>query len=357
MFVACLGKNNGINANDVWDCEYDILLASSCNDIKTDDEDGYNVVTKQEALDKYNFNWELLTKDIGYKTAPKTFICTSTNYLKCMMDTLLKNDSWRTPKWRTYFLYTCFRQVIRFHSKWRLIYFDFNYKFIQGRPTPIPREIYPVFGLSFCFNTFLTNEYIDKNKKQQYIDYVHSMATDLLTVYKRIITRNAWLSPSTKKYAMLKLAKIKLEVGSPKILREDALLTYDNKKAYQNMRKIAHWRTTKMIELDGKESEIDIPVIDWQELKMVGKQSYIVNAYYTPTENSIYVPLAYLQKPFIDLDERGIEYNLAHIGYTLGHEMSHCLDDTGSKYDHNGNLHNWWTKEDRNKFNKKVQND
>jgi putative endopeptidase len=122
------------------------------------------------------------------------------------------------------------------------------------------------------------------------------------------------------------------------------------------MRKIAHWRTNKMINLDGKESEIDIPIIDWSELKLIGKQSYIVNAYYTPTENSIYVPLAYLQKPFIDLDERGIEYNLAHIGYTLGHEMSHCLDDSGSKYDHNGNLHNWWTKRDRRIFNEKVKN-
>ena len=78
-------------------------------------------------------------------------------------------------------------------------------------------------------------------------------------------------------------------------------------------------------------------------MKMIGKQSYIVNAYYTPTENSIYIPLAYLQKPFIDLEERGIEYNLAHIGYTLGHEMSHCLDDLGSKYDEKGNLHKFTT--------------
>ena len=122
------------------------------------------------------------------------------------------------------------------------------------------------------------------------------------------------------------------------------------------MRRIAHWRTKKMISLDGKMSDVDIPVIDWEEMKIVGKQSYIVNAYYTPTENSIYVPLAYLQKPFIDLDERGIEYNLAHIGYTLGHEMSHCLDDLGSKYDEKGDLHNWWTKQDRNKFNLKVKN-
>jgi predicted metalloendopeptidase len=112
----------------------------------------------------------------------------------------------------------------------------------------------------------------------------------------------------------------------------------------------------KMIQLDGKSTDVDIPIIDWQEFKMVGKQSYIVNAYYTPTENSIYVPLAYLQKPFIDLEERGIEYNLAHIGFTIAHEMSHALDDWGSKYDASGKLNNWWTKKDQQKF-KAIQDD
>ena len=355
MFNLCLGRGHGLEAKDVWECEYEMLTALGCNKLKDDDEGGYNVLTKKEALDKCGFDWDKLARIIGYKNVPNTFICTSINYLKCIMDTLTKDNAWQSKKWRTYYLYINFRQIMRFHSKWRLAYFDFHGKFVKGQPIPYPQDIYPIFGLSLCFNTFLTNEYIDRNKKQQYIDYVHNMGSDLLTVYKRIIKRNTWLSPSTKKYALLKLENIKLLVGSPKILREDPILDYSNKEAYQNMRKIAFWRTKRMIELDGKSSEIDIPIIDWEEFKLVGKQSYIVNAFYTPTENSIYVPLAYLQKPFIDLDERGIEYNLAHIGYTLGHEMSHCLDDLGSKYDEKGNLHNWWTKSDRRKFDRKVK--
>ena len=355
MFDLCLGKGHGLKSTDVWDCEYDMLTALGCDSIKNDDPDGYNVLTAESAL-KYGFDWNKMAKQIGYKEVPKTFICSSTNYLKCIMETLTTDNAWQSPKWRTYFLYINFRQIMRYHNRWRLVYFDFHGKFVEGKPIPYPKELYPVFGLSFCFNTFLTNEYIDKNKKQQYIDYTYNMGADLLTVYKRIINRNKWLSPSTKKYALLKLENIKLEVGSPKILREDPILDYDSKEAYQNIRRIAYWRTNQMIKLDGKSTDIDIPVIDWQQHKMVGKQSYIVNAYYTPTENSIYVPLAYLQKPFIDLDERGIEYNLAHIGYTLGHEMSHCLDDLGSKYDEKGNLHNWWTKQDRKIFNSKVKN-
>ena len=356
MFNLCLGKNHGFKATDVWDCEYDMLTALGCDSVKKDDfTTGYNILTQEQGL-KYGFDWHKMATTIGYKNVPKTYICSSLNYLKCIMEILTKDNAWQSKKWKTYYYYINFRQIMRFHSEWRIVYYDFHGKFIKGQPTPIPKEIYPIFGLSFCFNTFLTNEYINKNTNQQYIDYTRNMGFDLLTVFKRIIRRNTWLSPSTKKYALLKLENIKLEIGKPNILREDPILSYDCKEAYQNMLKIAHWRTTKMINLDGQSSEIDIPIIDWEEFKLIGKQTYVVNAYYTPTENSIYVPLAYLQKPFIDLEERGLEYNLAHIGYTLAHEMSHCLDDLGSKYDENGNLHNWWTPNDLRKFNLKIKN-
>ena len=89
---------------------------------------------------------------------------------------------------------------------------------------------------------------------------------------------------------------------------------------------------------------------------MTGTQAYIVNAFYMPSKNGIYIPLAYLQKPFVDLEERGIEYNLSTIGYTLAHEMSHCLDDMGSKYDYKGNLFDWWTPKDK-KMYKRIIDD
>jgi putative endopeptidase len=354
MFDVCLGKGHTMKASDVWECEIDILNALECMYIKTDSEDGYNVVTAKESLEKYNFDWVQFAQKVGYEKVPDTFICTSTNYLKCIMDLLQTNDNWKSPKWKAYFLYINFRQIMRFHKDWRFIYYEFHGKFVQGSPVPWPKEIYPIFGLSLAFNTLLTKEYTRKYKNQQVIDYVNNMAADLLTVYKRIIKRNKWLSPTTKKYALKKLEHIKLVIGVVKELRDDPILDY-NDDAYMNLIKITKWRTKKLIAIDGKESDIDIPIIDWQEFKLVGTQAYVVNAYYTPTENTIFVPLAYLQKPFIDLEERGIEYNLAHIGFTLTHEMSHCLDDLGSKYDYQGNLFNWWTPQDAKKFQEKVE--
>jgi putative endopeptidase len=72
--------------------------------------------------------------------------------------------------------------------------------------------------------------------------------------------------------------------------------------------------------------------------------------------DSIYINLGYIQYPFVDLQERGIEYNLAHVGFTIAHEMSHALDDMGSQYGYDGNLHDWWTDADKKKY-KAIQKD
>ncbi len=352
MFNACLGNNHGYKAIDVWEVEYKLMDAMGCTKVKREDPNFYNKLTTKEAL-KYGFDWELFSKCLGYKHTPDFFICSSLNYLKCGME-LLQNN-WKTKEWKTYFIYMHLRQIIRFDKKWRDIYYEFNGKFVEGQQIPMPNEIYPVFVLSICFNTYLANQYIKNNNRQREIDYVNNLGKDLLEVFKRIIHKNTWLSPKTKKYALKKLEYLTLNVGSPEELREDPLLEYTQNNPYGNLCKKMHWNAEKYILLEGKKT-IDIPMVDWNKFKLVGKQPYIVNAFYTPTENSIYVPLAYLQAPFIDLNERGIEYNLAYIGFTLGHEMSHCLDDLGSKYDYQGNLHNWWTEEDRRKFEKKVDN-
>ena len=141
------------------------------------------------------------------------------------------------------------------------------------------------------------------------MEYAKNMGKDLLTIFKRRIQRNTWLEERTKKNAILKIDNIKLILGYPDKMREDPLLDYSPDDAWSNILKISAWRTKKHILLDG-ELAIDIPYIDWQNLKISGTQPYVVNAYYTPTENSIYIPLAYFQKPFIDLEERGIEYNV-----------------------------------------------
>jgi predicted metalloendopeptidase len=211
--------------------------------------------------------------------------------------------------------------------------------------------------MSFLFNTFLSNEYIRRYNNEQAVNYVKTIAEDLKTVFIRIVKRNKWMEPKTKEKALEKLKKLKLTVGSPELLREDPILEYTTNDPWGNLLLMTEWRHHKAVELVGK-NVIDIPVIDWTQIppKFIGTQAYVVNAAYTATENGIYVPLGYIQKPFVDLDERGLEYNLSRIGFTIAHEMSHALDDWGSQYDEYGKLSNWWTEKDKKQF-AKIQKD
>ena len=138
---------------------------------------------------------------------------------------------------------------------------------------------------------------------------------------------------------------------------DDPIIDYVPDSLLENLIKVSQWNTKKMIELTGKDF-IDLPLMYWTSypIKLIGKQSYVVDAYYIPQQNSMFIPLAYMQKPFVDLDERGIEYNLSQIGFTIAHELSHSLDSTGSQYDFKGNLKDWWTRNDKMKYFKIQQN-
>jgi len=354
MFDITLGKGHGLNAKDVFDVEVEIFDALGCMDVDKD-ENSYNKVTANEALSKYGFNWKEFTHHLGYKQTPTFFITDSLNYLKCGSDLMKKN--WNTPKWRTYWLWILLRRMIRVTRKWEKIVFDFYGSFERGQ-TGINKydSVSASLYLSIPFNTFLTNQYIAKYENPGAIEYVKILCNDLKVVYRRILQRNNWMSPSTKKAALNKLDNFNFVIGKPENLREDADLDYGH-SLYENMTKINNWRHQKFIDLEGQ-PYIDIPMMDWTSypVKMSGTQAYIVNASYTPSKNSIYINLGYIQKPFVDLDERGIEYNLAHLGFTIAHEMSHGFDDFGSQYDEYGRLNDWWTDSDKKKF-KKIQAD
>ena len=353
LFDTCLGKDHGFNTDDIFDVGVEIFNALGCMDVTKTEKD-YNRVTTDEALNKYGFDWKELSESLGFKTAPSFFITSSLNYLKCGSDLLKKN--WDSPKWRTYWVWILLNRIARVTRYWQTTLFKMYGKYERGQERinnsdAVSASLY----MSVPFNTFLTNQYMEKYSDPQVTKYAETICNDLKLVFKRILMRNTWLQPKTKKYALNKLDKFSFVIGKPEHLREDPDLDYGD-NLYDNMYKIHKWRHQKFVDLVGQ-PYIDIPMMDWSQypVKMTGTQAYIVNASYTPSKNCIYINQGYLQKPFINL-ELNIEYNLAHIGFTLGHEMSHGFDDWGSQYNAEGVLFDWWTPEDKKKF-KKIQND
>ena len=374
IFESTFGKHHGYHVEDIFECECKILNAYDCalaldldldrsssssskkkNSNKTSSEGNYNIISKKDALKQFGFDWEAFAAALGFTYTPEFFITSNVNYLLCM--THLLTREWDDAKWRTYWVFLYIKQCQRFNVDGRETFYAFHNKFVRGQEELVDAAVIPVFAVGFAFNTLLTNEYIARNTNASLIDYVKTLSTDLKVVFARIIRRNTWMQPSTKKMALLKLSQMKLLVGSPKLLREDPILDYVDDDLWGNLVKISVWRHENAVLLEGKH-KIDMPVIDWTQAppKFIGTQAYVVNASYTPSENCVYIPLGYVQKPFIDLEERGIEYNLAHIGFTIAHEMSHALDDWGSQYDDSGKLRNWWTAKDRRKF-KAIQDD
>jgi putative endopeptidase len=355
LFENTFGKNHGFNAMDVFNVEFKLINAMGCNIIKKYDENGYNVIKAKDAIKDFGFDWVQFTKALGFKYTPEFFITSNPNYMLCGTQLLL--EEWTSEEWRTYWIYLFIRQQQRFNKKGHEIHYNFHGKFVIGQEKEVDMSLFPVYGMGYAFNTFFTNEYIKKFENKQRIEYVKTMAEDLKTVFVRILKRNKWLQPRTKEMALKKLYNLKLDVGSPKSLRIDPLLDYTDNDMWGNLVKTAQWRHHSAIGLEGKKV-IDIPVIDWSLTppKFIGSQAYVVNACYTPSSNSIYIPQGYIQKPFVDLEERGIEYNLSRVGYTLAHEMSHALDDWGSKYDDTGKLKNWWADKDW-KYFKRIQRD
>ena len=355
LFDTCLGKDHGYNCDDVYDVEVEIFNALGCTDIVTGEEKTYNKVMASESLGKYGFDWKEFSKGLGFKEVPSFFITSSLNYLKCGTD--LMSNNWKSPKWKTYWIWILILRIARITIGWQHMSFNFYGNFQRGqtginKSNAVSASLY----MSIPFNTFLTNQYVEKYENTQSIEYVKTLCNELKIVFNRILNRNTWMSPKTKKYAQYKLSKFNFIIGKPENLREDPDLDYGH-NLYDNIIKIQTWRHNEFIKLEGK-SVIDIPIMDWTQypVKMAGTQAYIVNASYTPSKNSIYINLGYIQKPFVDLDERGIEYNLAHVGFTIAHEMSHGFDDFGSQYDAEGRLHNWWTSQDKKKF-ENIQKD
>ena len=153
-----------------------------------------------------------------------------------------------------------------------------------------------------------------------------------------------WMSTATKEKALAKLAAFRPKIGYPDKWKNYDSLEISSEKYFENILNVGQWNYNYMINQLGK------PV----DRELWGMTPPTVNAYYNATLNEIVFPAGILQFPFFDANADDA-VNYGGIGAVIGHEMSHGFDDNGSKYDADGTLRNWWTEEDRTKFDAKTK--
>jgi putative endopeptidase len=167
------------------------------------------------------------------------------------------------------------------------------------------------------------------------------MVNELEAALKTDITELSWMTPETKKQALNKLAHIANKIGYPDKWRDYSTLTIVRGDALGNSLRANQFEFQRQLNKIGE----PVDRAEW------GMTPPTVNAYYNAQMNNINFPAGILQPPFYDpkIDDA---VNYGAIGAVIGHELTHGFDDSGSQFDADGNLSNWWTDQDRQQFDK-----
>jgi putative endopeptidase len=170
------------------------------------------------------------------------------------------------------------------------------------------------------------------------------LVDNLIAAYRERIDALDWMSPETKERAQAKLSAFTPKVGYPVRWRDYSGVQIDPADLLGNVRRAT------AAETDRELAKLGAP-IDRDEWLMTPQT---VNAYYNPAMNEIVFPAAILQPPFFDLTVDDA-YNYGGIGAVIGHEIGHGFDDQGSRYDGSGLLSDWWSDEDRQRFEERTR--
>jgi putative endopeptidase len=194
--------------------------------------------------------------------------------------------------------------------------------------------------LGFALGQLYVKKYFNEDAKKRILDLVNN----LQKAFETRINQLDWMSDSTKTKAKEKLYSITKKVGYPDVWRTYDAVTIDRGKYFENVAALMEdnyrYQAAKLNKAPNKD--------EW------GTTPSTVTAYYNPSLNEIVFPAGILQYPYFDLyADDAINYG--GIGMVIGHELTHAFDDQGAQYDKDGNVRNWWTKEDFEKFKAKTQ--
>ncbi|WP_426060892.1 M13 family metallopeptidase [Hymenobacter sp. B1770] len=185
--------------------------------------------------------------------------------------------------------------------------------------------------------------YVDKAFSPAAKARAKEMIENLRVAYADRIKATDWMSEATKKEALTKLNAFVVKIGYPDKWKDYSKLNISRESYLNNLLAAREWANQDEISKFGKPIDRN----EW------GMTPPTVNAYYNPPMNEIVFPAGILQPPFYD-PKADDAVNYGGIGAVIGHEMTHGFDDQGRQYDSKGNLRDWWTKEDADKFNAKA---
>lgn len=304
-------------------------------------EKTYNKMAYKELLEiapSLKLDYYFKTNNLKFDTA----VVKQPDYIKSL-DSIISNTSIQVLKdyahWSVIDAYAAYLSSDFVNQN-----FDFFNRTLRGSRKLKPRWKRILSSLNAGLGEPLGHMYVDKHFPASSKENIKNMVEDLRAAYKLRIEGLDWMGEETKKKAIEKLEGFTYKIGYPDKWKSFEGLEISPDNFLINVINLNRYGIAENFAKLDKE-------VDRSEWYM---PAHIVNAYYNPANNEVVFPAGILQAPFYN-PEAEAALNYGGIGGVIGHEFSHGFDDEGSKYNKDGNLNDWWTVDDRSRFDVKTK--
>ena len=293
-----------------------------------------------------NINWERYLKTVGVDMSKvDTLIVTQPKFVNEVNAMLADTDLEKT---KAYLKWNVVNQAANFlNNDMVQTNFDFYGKVIQGTDQMRPREERVLSTTNGVIGEAIGKVYVAETFPPEAKASAEEMVENLMKAFDQRIKNLPWMSDSSKQQALKKLNNLTVKIGYPDKWRDYSSLNVESSgESYSflsNMENAWRWQFAENIK------EVGEPV----DKQRWGMNPQTVNAYFNPLNNEIVFPAAILQPPFYNYTADAA-VNYGGMGAVIGHEISHGFDDQGSRFDWQGNMVNWWTEGDRERFNART---
>ena len=287
-------------------------------------------------------NWQKFVDDLGINKKIETVNVMQPKYMASLQKFLTQTpieDIKTLMVWNTLYSSSDYLTTDIEKANW-----DFYAKTLYGAKKQLPSEERALGTVDGAVGEAIGKLYVEAKFPPAAKAKAEEMIADVIKAFQNRITKLDWMTDDTKKKAIEKLDKFTVKIAYPDEWEDYSKLEIKVGNSYaQNMMAVRAWAQNKNF------SEINEPVdkTEW------GMAPQTVNAYFNPMNNEIVFPAAILQPPFYNYTADDA-VNYGGIGAVIGHEISHAFDDSGARYDGDGNLKNWWTEKDLEEFTKRA---
>jgi endothelin-converting enzyme/putative endopeptidase len=328
-------------ADAVMKIETRLAKGSMDNVARRDPQAVYHRLTVQELISlSPGFDWEKFFDGVGLPGL-KTLDVSVPPFIRAVESVIVESSLDDIKSYLTATLLT--DRSVNLPSKFQEETFNFYGRTLSGAKEMRPRWKRCTDQTDAALPDALGQRFIEKTLGEEGMKRTAELVAALEKALGRDIQSLDWMTPETKKQALVKLAAVLNKIGTKEKWLDYAGVKIVRGDAYGNFARTQEFDLHRQLAKIGKPLDRK----DWDMSQPT------VNAYYNPQENDINFPAGILQPPFYDnkLDDA---VNFGAIGAVIGHELTHGFDDQGRQYDAQGNLRDWWTEADAKAFEQRA---